>query len=177
MADVDINDLSSQGLIRDIPGYQLPPEAFTIAENVRFVDGGIEKLKGWTQVFGTPGVAPHFAMMVQNITSSYWLYASLTKIYVYDTTSHTDITRAVGGNYTAVKSADWNGTVIGGIPIMNNGADVPQYWAAYSVGTAMANLSNWGATHRCKVMRAFGPFLFALNVTKGANVFPHMIKW
>lgn len=176
MPDIEINDLSTIGLIRDIPGYQLPPEGFTLAENVRFVDGGAEKIKGWSQVFGTPGVAPHFAMMVQDRASSYWLYASLTAIYVFDTTAHTNITRSEGA-YTAVNSRDWNGTVFGGIPIMNNGADVPQFWPTYSVGDDMDNLTNWTANHRCAVMRGFGPFLMAFNVTKGSSIYPHMVKW
>jgi hypothetical protein len=177
MPDFENNDLSSIGLIHDIPGYQLPPEAWTLAENVRFVDGGVEKLKGWAQVFGTPGVAPHFAMMVQNLSNSYWLYTSLTKAYVYDSVSHTDITRVVGGDYTATTTRDWNGTTIGGIPILNNYANEPQYWAAYSAGTKLANLPNWIAGQRCKVMRSFGPFLMAFNVAKGATLLPHMVKW
>lgn len=180
MADFEINDLSANGLIKDIPGYQLPPEAFTMAENCRFVDGGVEKIKGWAQIFGTPGVAPHFAMMVQDRASSYWLYASLTKIYAFDTSVHTNITRqtaAVDVNYAAANSRDWNGTVFGGIPIMNNVADRPQFWGTYSTGTKMDNLTNWTSTHRCAVMRAFGPFLMAFNVTKVASVYPHMVKW
>jgi hypothetical protein len=41
----------------------------------------------------------------------------------------------------------------------------------------MANLTNWNAAWRTKVMRAFGSFLLALNVTKSGVNSPHMIKW
>src|SRR5258706_476813 len=33
------------------------------------------------------------------------------------------------------------------------------------------------APHFAKIIRSFGPYLLALNVTKGANIYPHMVKW
>src|SRR6185503_8670264 len=80
-------------------------------------------------------------------------------------------------NYNATGAVDWNGTLLGGVPIMNNGVDVPQFWAAYSVATKMANLTNWPATLRAKVIRAFGPYLLACNLTDGAVLKPHDVPW
>lgn len=175
-ADVEINDLGSLGLIIDKPPYMLPPEAWSTMENVRCVDQAVHKLKGHSQVFGTPGVAPHFAMYVTDQTQNWWLYTSLTKAFVFDGTTHTDITR-LAGDYTAANTRDWNGTILGGIPILNNGADVPQFWASYSAGTDLANLTNWPSTLRAKVVRAFGSYLVAINCTKSSVNFPHMVKW
>lgn len=177
MPEIEINDLGTIGLIQDIPGFQLPPEAWTTALNVQCIDGAMTKAKGWAQVFGTPGVAPHYALNVLGVTGTFWLYVSLLKAFAYDGVSHVDITRAAG-DYTAVNTRDWNGTIIGGIPILNNGTDVPQFWALpYNTATDLAAMTNWPATHRAKVFRALGQFLFAINITKGATVFPHMIKW
>lgn len=176
-SELEVNDVGSIGLIHDVPGFQLPPEAWTVARNVQCIDGSMAKAKGHSQIFGTPGVAPHFAMNVLSLGGVFWLYTSLTKGYVYDGTTHTDITRTVGGDYTAAGTRFWNGTIIGGIPILNNGSDVPQFWALpYDVATKLTALTNWPATHRAKIIRSLGQFLFAAGITKGSTVYPHMVK-
>lgn len=178
--EFDINDLASIGVVRDVPAYQLAPEAFTLGLNVRFTDDGLESLLGWQQIFETPGVAPHFAMAVSTAAARFWLYVSLTKAYGYDGSNHTNITRQSAGvdvNYTATDTPNWNGTLLGGVPIVNNGTDVPQFWATISLATKLANLTNWPSTLRAKVVRAFGPILIALNCSKSGTAFPHLVKW
>ena len=174
---IEINDLSSVGCVRDVEASQLPPEAWSFAENMRFSELGVERMNGREQVFGTPGVAPHFAMPIATSTQTYWLYVSLLKAFVYDGTTHTNITRTAGGDYAANATKDWNGTVFGGVPILNNGVDVPQYWSTLSPATPLAALANWPATARTRVIRAFGPYLVAMDITKSGTRFPHMFKW
>lgn len=180
MPDIDINDVAMIGAVSDTPGYMLPPEAWSIALNMRMVDGGVEGLLGWSQVFGTPLFAPHFAMPISTNAAFFWLYASLTKIGVFDGATHTNITRQTAGNdvnYTATDTPDWNATLLGGVPILNNGNDIPQFWNAISVATKMANLTNWPATLRAKIVRAFGPYGVAFNLTDGGTAFPHTVQW
>jgi hypothetical protein len=183
MASFDIEDIAGVGSVRDTPAYMLPPEVWTLALNMRAIDGGLEALLGWEQVFGTPGVAPHFAMPLNTPSQTIWLYAGLQKIYAYDGTTHANITRQtalVDVNYAAGDSQDWNGTLLGGVPILNNGTDVPQYWSPQTVGTKMQDLPNWQPVQpalRAKVMRAFGPYLVAFNLVGGANAFPHTVHW
>lgn len=173
--DIDLNDLGTQGVVADLPGYLLPPEAWTYGHNIRFVDGLPQRLTGQATVLGTPGVAPHFLLPVSGPTQVWWLYASLTKGYVYDGSVHTDITRLVGGDYTPVNTREWNGTLLGGVPVLNNGNDVPQYWSSYAAATKLAALPNWPATYRAKVIRAFGAQLVAFNITKAGVVYPHNV--
>ena len=78
-------------------------------------------------------------------------------------------------NYTGIASDIWNGGALGTIPVVNNGADVPQQWDNSLV--KLKDLGNWTSTHRCKTIRAFKNYLIALNITKGASVYPQMIKW
>ena len=156
MPVVEINDLDSVGQVNDIVPYQLPPEAWTLAENIRYEGNGCAILPGWTQVFGTPGVAPHFALPVKSASQTFWLYTSLTKGYVFDGNTHTDITRTVGGDYTTNSTDEWNGVVFGGIPIFNNNHDVPQYWASYTILTHLAALPSWPSTIRATILRNFG---------------------
>lgn len=178
--DITIDNVGSIGVVRDAPAHQIPPEAWTQAENVRYADGSVARLSGETQVFGTPGVAPYFSQFVSSASQPWWLYAGLQKIYVYDGTTHTNITRQTAGvdvNYSAIAAQDWNGTLIGGVPILNNGIDVPQYWAAYSAAQKMQALTNWPSTLRAKVVRSFGPYLFALNLTDAGTSKPHDVRW
>lgn len=180
MAEVDINDLGLIGAVRDTPGYMLPPEAFTTALNMCIRNGGIERLLGWAQIFGTPPVAPHFAMPVRTPAATFWLYVSLAKAYTFDGTNHVNITRQTTGvdvDYTASATEQWNGTLLGGVPIVNNGVDIPQFWATISGGTKLQNLTNWPTTLRAKVLRQFGPFLVASGIAKSGTQLPHTVKW
>lgn len=177
---IDINDVGSIGVVRDAPAHQLPPEAWTTAENVRYSDKSVARLAGETQVFGTPGVAPYFAQFISSPSQPWWLYAGLQKIYVYNGSVHTNITRqtaSVDVNYSATGAADWNGTLLGGVPILNNGVDVPQFWSAYDITQKMQNLTNWPATLRTKIIRAFGPYLLACGLTDAGVSKPHDVRW
>lgn len=178
--EFDINDIAKIGAVADTPSYMLPPEAWTRALNMRVVNGGLESLLGWSQVFGTPTVAPHFALPISTPAAFFWLYVSLTKAYVYDGTTHTNITRqtaSVDVNYTATDTPDWQSTLLGGIPILNDGNDVPQFWATVAATTKLANLTNWPAALRAKIIRAFGPYLMAFNLTDTGVNLPHTVQW
>lgn len=176
MAEIEIADLNTIGLIRDQEGNYLPPEALTYARNVRPVPDGIERLGGQLAIFGTPLFAPHFALSVQSVGDTFWLYTSLDQAAVWDGASHTDITRA-SGPYTANETRQWNGTLLGGIPILNNGADIPQYWPNLTLTAKLADLPNWPTTLRAGVVRSFGPFLIALNTFESGVNFPHTLIW
>jgi hypothetical protein len=178
-SQIDINDVASIGVIRDSPPHELPPEAWTLAENVRFSDDSVARLDGYTQIFGTPGGPPYYAQFVSGPTNPWWLYAALGAAFVYDGSSHTNITRTTdGGVYNASTAAQWQGTTLGGIPIINNGIDVPQFWALpYNPATKLANLTNWPSTLKCKIIRAMGPYLMALNLTDTGVQKPNDVRW
>lgn len=180
MPTVDINDLGSVGVIKDQPAYQLPPEAWSLGENVRIIDESIGRIGGYTQIFGTPTVTPHFLLPVNTPAAQLWIYTSLTKAYVTDGTTHSNITRSSGGSdtdYTAATGQAWNATILGGVPILNNGSDLPQFWAPQTTATRLQDLTNFPSTMRSRVIRAFGPYLFALNNTISSSNDPHNIRW
>src|SRR5687768_15277330 len=137
MADIDINDVGQFGVIQDQKPHMLPPEVWTRAYNVISKDKGMKAMRGWDPVFGTPLYAPHFALPMVTVSDSYWLYVSLTKAAIYDGTTHTDITR-LSADYTAPDTKSWNGLLFGGIPILNNGVDKPQFWAGPPVSNKLA---------------------------------------
>lgn len=168
-------------MVSDKPAHTLPPEAWTDARNMRFRERQAERMSGHVVALGTPVVPPGFIFNISTDVSSFWLYASATHVYVNDAGVHTQITRSAGAvPYTAVNARDWQATLLGGVPVLNNNADVPQYWPALSVGTDLANIPEWVTdipTYRAKIIRAFGSFLVALNLTIGGVRVPHRILW
>lgn len=210
LKSIDINDLASIGVIQDEPAYQLPPEAWSLGNNMRILDGGMRRLFGWTQIFtgtandlllrnGTDNllrrdassliwlrlgggssaelpVGPYFIQYVTSGAQPWWLWASLTDIYAYDGVSHVNISKS-NAAYGATSAAAWNGTILGGIPILNEGTVKPQYWNLYAVTTKMADLTNFPVATLCRVIRAFGPFLMALNITQSGTNLPHRVLW
>jgi len=180
MPKIEIYNVGSIGVNRDLPPHYLPPEAWTDSNNMRFQDRTASKIKGHEQIFGTPTVAPGFLLNVPKADTSFWIYCSLTKAYVYESGVHTNITRqtaSVDVNYTAIAFNQWNGGALGGVPLLNNGIDVPQYWPSLLASTKLADLTNWPAMMRAKILRPFGPFLVALNINDNGTLYPHMFWW
>lgn len=172
-----VKDVGTLGVFRDLAPRSLPMNAWTDANNMRFFKKNAVRILGHEQVFGTPTVAPGFVLNVPAVGQSFWIYASLAKAYVYDAGIHTDITRASGGDYSAGEYRNWSACNLGGVPIINNGVDIPQYWTGLSAGNDLANLSNWTSTLRAKIVRNLGPFLVALNLTDNGSPLPHSFQW
>jgi hypothetical protein len=105
------------------------------------------------------------------------VYCGLAKIYTVSASgTHTDITRATGGDYTATADTKWTGGELSGIMVVNNVNDVPQYWNG-NTGTDMAALTGWTSTWRCRALRPLRNHLVAVNITKTSTNYPNMVKW
>src|SRR3990172_1107095 len=148
MALIPIHSLGSVGIITDVPSYELPPEAWTAGENVRFQDGKVQKVLGHNVVFDPPSIAPYWIQPLYQGAQAFWLYAGLAKVYVTDMASHFNITRqtaSVDVDYSTNADMKWNGGVLNGIGILNNGSDDPQMWNPPGTSTKLVALSNWPA--------------------------------
>lgn len=176
LATAKVHNPGGVGIIKDKDPWLLPPEAWSNGLNVRCRKGNVQRSGGHAQVFGTPSVAPAFVLQVQGNAGPFWIYTDLVSAHVYDGATHTNITRAAGA-YASPTEKDWNGCIIGGIPILNNGFDVPQYWPALAAATDLADLTAWPAALRAEVVRAFGPFLVALNLTNTGVKQAHRLRW
>ena len=182
MPVVEINDLAKVGQVNDIAPYMLPPEAWTLAENIRYERGAPTVLAGWQQVFnGNVAGTPHFTLPYKGLSQTWWLYTGTTKAYVYDGASHAEITRATGGDYADTPTEAWNGIVFGGVPILNNGIDNPQMWVGTpSLVLKLTALTAWPAGMSAKILRNFNSYLVAFNIkdtTFTPNILPHLVQW
>ena len=180
MAQTQITVLNPTGINRDIDSYELPDTEWSDGNNIQFDNDKTAKVLGNQQVFGTPTQAPYWLMSFDTISTNSWIYPSLTKIFRVhtsgSTTTHTDVTRASGGDYSAAANTGWNGGVLGGIAIINNGVDNPQF-----MGTAnnakFADLTNWPSNTTCQVIKPFKRFLVSLDITESGTRFPFRVKW
>ncbi|MCP4089613.1 MAG: hypothetical protein GY746_07450 [Gammaproteobacteria bacterium] len=168
-----IEGLGSVGLNTDLASWQLPQNAWTALTNVRCDNGKIGPFPGHGD-FATPSVTPYGLIPAASGAIYYWVYPGLVKCYAYDGTTHHDIT---GTDFTGDAGDRFNSTMINGMPIINNGKDLPQSWNPDDNLNNLTALTGWTGTHTCKVMRAYKDFLFALDITKGSTNYPYMVKW
>lgn len=183
---VILNNLGQYGILPDREGLSVPINAWTDGNNVVFRDGIAQKVPGHTQVFGTPGARPQWLLpYVDPVGGSYyWIYAGLDNsgdgvIYTYDGTNHVDRTRAAGV-YNPAANVTWSGGILNGLPIINNGVDVPQKWDRTSgtLNSDFEDLANWPAGYTARIMRPFGNFLLGLDIDDGTNPRnPYRIMW
>lgn len=174
MSDFAVDNVADFGLNKDTTDYRLKPEEWTDLLNVRPVSNKLSRLKGHETTFGTPPQAPAHWFPIITGAAHWWIWMSLAKAYVWDGTNHTDLS-PVGG-FNAGKAGDWQATVLGGIPIINNGVDTPHSWNLNTVNDFEV-LANWDANRRAKVVRALGPWLFYGNVTESSVRLPHRVGW
>lgn len=180
MATFPVGKVDQFGVVFDRPPYELPFNAWSAAQNMRFRDGSAEKFLGQSAVFGTPSVPPYRLLNVPTGANLYWIYMGLQKVYVWDGGSHTNITRQTLGvdvNYGATADIGWSADILGGIPILNNGVDPPQMWSPQLPATKLVALTNWPASTTANVIRTFKTYLIALNVTKSGTTYRQMVKW
>jgi hypothetical protein len=174
---VPIHNAGSIGFVPDVPPHELPPEAWSFVKNIRFNDNKAEKIKGHAAVFGAPSAAPYWNVGLVEGGVQYWIYAGLADVYATDGTAHKKISKA--GGYVASEALGWNGGVIGGIPVLNNGINAPQMWSPVDFATPglMEDLTGWPAVTHARIVRVYQNYLVALWITKSSVEFPHLVKW
>lgn len=161
------------GLASDLTPEELGDGVWSDALNVRFNNGYAERFKGTVGVFAAPTVTPYYIAPYTTATKRFWIHAGLNAVYADDGTTRTDIT---GTAPTGAIDNQWTGGSVNGVLILNNGVDLPMYWAG-DTGTNLATIPGWDATWKCQAMRPFKNFIVALNVTKGSTNYPSMVKW
>ena len=184
MALIPIDNVGQMGIVKDINSWQLPPNVWTDGNNIRAEHGAIQKTPGYKEVMATCPTAPLHIVNLEVGSANYWVIAGDDAIHVHNGSTWTDITRTSGA-YNATAAEGWTSTVLGGVLIMANGKDLPQFWALSSgvpsVSTNMADLTNWvagaGSNHYPFAVRAFRSFLIALNITEAGVPFNKKVKW
>lgn len=177
MPRIIFENMGRVGIVKDRPPHDLPLEAWSDGNNVRFFEDSVQRMLGHSPVW-TPVVDPWWLLPVQTEAQLWWMYPGAAKVYVVDQAgTHTDITRTVGGDYAPNFQAGWNGGVLNGIPVITDWIDVPQMWNPPQASTKLAPLTAWDANNRAKVIRPLRNFLVALDITKTGTRYPFNVLW
>lgn len=162
---------NSPGVIKDLPGFALPPEAWTRCENVRFRNGLGERFGGRVPL--GLSIADTYQIFAFQPYGLDWhaIFAGTATLTISDGTTTTDIT---GATVPAADPNDWTFTNFNGIPVLNAPGIVPQALTTIP-GGPIADLANWPATWLAASVRSYKNVLVAMNVTKGATVYPNLV--
>ena len=177
MVDVTVGALDKVGIIKDLPSYDVAPNGFTDGENIQFNEGGVRPLVKEVQIFSGPLFDPWFieAATFGNV-STVWYYMGAAKAGLVSNFAHIDITRT-SGDYTANREQGWNGGIFQGIPVFNNGFDIPQQSDPNDPSLSLIDMDNWPVGLRFEVLRPFGTFLIGL-VLNNTGIFDHQtLAW
>ena len=127
MPNLAIENLGRRGINLDLAPFELIPEEWSQARNVRFSsDGAAEKFLGHAEIYPTTPLHPPLYLFPWFNTQGYsWLYPGTNRIGRITGTSHTDVTRftAVLGDddYAVSPLSQWSGTLIGDLPVLTYG--------------------------------------------------------
>lgn len=83
-----------KGLNRDQPPWELAPGFWSDCQNMRFRDGLAERCGGIAQVV-VPTVTPYWMTVYPSGATRYVIFAGTAKVYSYDGTTQTEITRSI----------------------------------------------------------------------------------
>jgi hypothetical protein len=175
MPIVPVRGLGSVGIITDIPPTDLPSNAWSDGRNVRFYQGRVER-------------APIFRTLVSSVAVDEVSFVyGLYNLGGYDSILYAgrngrvrtwvngvDTNRSIGLVDTTPTSLPWTACTLSGVVYLNRVDIVPR--SLPLAASNFANLPNWDSTWRCAALRPFGSQLVALNVTKGLNNFPQLVK-
>lgn len=145
-----ISQLHTMGLIKDTPPIALPPNAFSDVLNVRFNNGGVNKIEGERNLFssltGVIGNIIHIAWWANpNLTPTDGYYLIVTDDGTLD---RVYVVRATDGSVKNLgielpRGGNWQHTVYQGgyAIIINNGVARPMYILDKTGNTDMSNLN------------------------------------
>jgi hypothetical protein len=166
-----------RGFISDTPAHEVGPDFFTLMTNVVMRSGFPQRLPGSRSVYGTAlaTAAPTQLMHAINAEVSgtnYWLlFEEDGTAWAIEGANATQIDNSL--LQTVNSPADYSSGLLNGVPVFNNGADEPVYWA----GANLVTLTDWTASESCQFIAPFQYHLFALNMSESGGAFPSKLKW
>lgn len=186
MRRADVEDLSQPGFLPDPPAIATPAGAWTDSRNVRYRDGAVEKVTGFTAALGSLSATAIFAEAVNDGVNAFWVYATGggahggfgngDVLYATDGLQHSDISHP-SITYSADLDVGWSGGGFHGFTVVTDGSNIPQQWSP-SLANNASSLSYWpSVTVIAKRLAFYKDFIWALRITDGGSYNPRLIRW
>jgi hypothetical protein len=169
-----IRDTAKYGVITDRDPYDLPPEAFSFAANVRFRNGKVESGPVYRNIMHLGTTSPRFVGVYNPNSGLNLLLLGYKNGRVFSYASGTETDLSISGYTPNVAEGTWSETHLADVYYVNREDRVPWYFNTAS--SIFATLPNWDSTWRTRLLRVCGSALIALNVTKGSSHYGTMVK-
>ena len=172
----EVKQPGSVGLIfnTDRLPYDLPPQGWTTAHNVRFYNDDAMSARGWLK---RADIGERCKQLDYNagLNGNYWIAFGTNRIFtIQDAFVVTQVA-------TGFDSDEWHTHNFQGIPIGSNESQLPkcQYLAGIAPDalTPFVTFPGWPATDICKLVVGYRNFVVALNITEDGDNFPTKIRW
>ncbi|MGL5014080.1 MAG: hypothetical protein ACRC6V_07310 [Bacteroidales bacterium] len=161
MAIMRVRKIGSVGVVKDLPSFELPPEAWTHSNNVRFLANRIEKIGGYIPVLtdGMP-LDPPLAITSRNNTQDQ-IYGTAHGLYQVQGRQHLLVSKQIKNpnykpddptdpdnpekipyQYDADADSTWYYTTLSNAIVMNTPRENPQGLVPYK--TYFEEIPGWG---------------------------------
>lgn len=187
-------NLGGVGVIKDNPAYDLDPNGWSDALNVRFYSSQISKMGGNMEILkdGFPDNTTPLSICQRPNTKEI-IYGTKNKIYRVDETGHhLETTRLNSGQpvaYHASPDKTWYYTSLSNAVVMNNVVDEPQ--GLLPNATNFVDLPKWGIGNhtsnekkywRTPLIRTFSSYLICFGMYEGIDDqqndwYPQRLRW
>lgn len=204
MPIMKVRGVGGTGVIKDLPAFELPPEAWSHANNVRFVANRVEKVGGYMPVLhdGMPEAEVPLAVLGRNNTQDI-IYGTNKHLYIIQGRQHYNISKPmpkdkpedpdVPTDYKLDPSQTWYYTTLSNAIVMNTPGQVPQGLVPYK--EKFADIPGWGwpsknkrpdpekpedkppTDWRAGRVRPFRNYLVALDMTEAGINLPQRVRW
>lgn len=185
-----LRNFGKYGTVTDIPAYDLPPEAWSSSNNVRYIANRFEKMGGYTPILDPAEDKKAPMVFTQEPETNRILYATSNNIYrvradgVDKINSLTDPSNPASTQvvYNATPESPWDYSVLSNVVVFNNPNDDPVAWIRPLSGDPdikLVNLPNWGVPKKpaqganpvkydwkAAKIRSYKNYLIALNMTE-----------
>tara|TARA_Y100001938_G_scaffold150777_1_gene243376 strand:- start:17719 stop:19335 length:1617 start_codon:yes stop_codon:yes gene_type:complete len=171
---IPVRDLGTVGLITDIPGYNIPLNAFTRADNVVFDERQVRRAPIFRKVKDSLGFTPRFTIGITPSTGydQVIVVSDAWAIKEYVSGTVTDRSGSISGSSDP---RPYTGSVLADIVYINREDRVPVYRTVG--GTNFADLPNWTSTWRAGALRPYKDQLLALKMTEGTTSYPNRVRF
>lgn len=203
MANLPLRNLGELGLITDANPYTYPSNAFSKAVNVVFDENRIQRGPVLKQVFpairsslsyadstgsydsqtGTYDAAQGNPASSSRFVGSYADPAFGETVFVCDndgevrTYPNGALAFASPGSGTVTNEEPWTHAQVAGLSFLARAGMRPYARNVKSDAAYSLMAGDWVSTHTTKVIRSYLDYVICLNVTKGSDSFPTMVKW
>jgi len=172
-----VNDLGGVGVITDLPPADLPPNAFSMANNVRFANGRINRSMVFRTYADIPSTDNARWVGTYSAGGVETLAIARTTGGIVTFTGGTATDRTPVGWTPVSTGVPWSHTVLSGISIFAcKDLPYPLYLNPVT-GSNYAQLPGWPASTKAAAIRSYLDFAIALNLQEVSVDAPRKLMW